>query len=155
MLTFLSPAVLFWVAALIIFLVVEAATVGLVSIWFAGGALAGLIAAALGAPIWLQALLFLAVSAILLALLRPFVQGLIAPAKTATNADRHLGKSALVTEEINNLLETGSVKLDGVIWTARSMDNTVIPVGETIVVHHIEGVKLIVQCPKAAVSEAT
>lgn len=144
MLTFLTPAALFWLAALIVFLVVEGATVGLVSIWFAGGALSSLIAAAAGAPIWMQIAVFLVVSAILLALLRPFVQKLLTPKKTATNVDRHLGKTALVTEEINNLLETGCVKLEGVSWTARSMDNTVIPVGETIIVHHIEGVKLMV-----------
>lgn len=140
----LSPMVLFWLVALILFAVAEAATVGLVSIWFAGGSLVALIAASLGAPLWLQIALFLVVSCILLALLRPFVRKVAMPHKTRTNADRHLGQTALVTEEIDNLKETGAVKLDGVIWTARSEDGSVIPVGTLIAVKKIAGVKVLV-----------
>lgn len=141
----ISPAALFWLAAVIIFCCVEAATVGLVSIWFAGGALAALIAASLGAPFWLQITLFVVVSGVLIALLRPLMRRVILPKKTATNADRHIGQVALVTEEIDNLRETGAVKLDGVIWTARSLGNQVIPVGAVIHVRSIQGVKVIVE----------
>lgn len=140
----ISPMALFWLVAMIVLCIVEASTVGLVSIWFAAGALAALIAAGAGAAIWLQITLFLVVSGIMLALLRPMMKKVILPKTTATNADRHLGKLALVTEEINNLKETGAVKLDGVVWTARSRDDEVIPEGTTIAVLRIEGVKVIV-----------
>lgn len=145
MLTLISPEVLFWLVALVGLLIFEGVTAGLVSIWFAGGALAALIAAGVGGAIWLQVVLFLVVSAGLLALLRPLIKDVIRPKKVATNVDRHLGKTALVTEEINNLHETGAVKLDGVVWTARGIDSQIIPVGSTITVHRIEGVKLIVE----------
>ena len=140
-----SPMALFWLVALIMLAAAEAATVGLVCIWFAGGALVALIAAGVGAPLWVQITLFLIVSAVLIALLRPMVRKIILPRKTATNADRHLGKTALVTEEINNLHETGAVKLDGVIWTARAKDDQVIPVGTVIRVLDIQGVKVVVE----------
>lgn len=140
----ISPMALIWLAALIILAIAEAATVGLVCIWFAGGALVALIAAGVGAPLWLQITLFLVASGLLLALLRPIMRKVVMPQKTATNADRHLGKTALVTEEINNLQETGAVKLDGVIWTARAENDQVIPVGTVIKVLRMEGVKVYV-----------
>lgn len=138
----LSPLTLFWLVALIIFGVAEAATVGLVSIWFAGGALAALIAAAAGGAIWLQIVLFVVVSVLMLALLRPMAQKISVPHQVRTNADRHLGRTALVTEAIDNLKEAGAVKLDGVVWSARSESGAVIPEGELITVRRIEGVKL-------------
>lgn len=144
LISMLSPMALFWLVALILLAVAEAATVGLVCIWFAGGALVALIAAGVGAPLWLQIGLFLVVSAILLALLRPMLRKIVRPQRTATNADRHLGRTALVTEEINNLKETGAVKLDGVTWTARTEGEQVIPAGTRIMVLRIEGVKMIV-----------
>lgn len=140
-----SPMALVWLVALILFAVAEAATVGLVSIWFAGGSLVALVAAGLNAPVWLQILLFLVVSVVMLALLRPFVKKVSAPNLTPTNADRNIGKTALVTEEINNLQETGAVRLNGVIWTARSEHGEVIPVGTTITVRRISGVKVWVE----------
>lgn len=142
--TILSPMALFWLVALIVFAVAEAVTVGLVSIWFAGGSLVALVTTSLGGPLWLQIALFLVVSCVLLALLRPFVKKVSLPHQTRTNADRHLGQTALVTEEINNLQETGAVKLDGVTWTARSADGGVIPVGTLITVQKIAGVKVLV-----------
>jgi membrane protein implicated in regulation of membrane protease activity len=142
--SFMSPMAWFCLVALVIFAVAEAATVGLVSIWFAGGALVALIIAGCGGPIWLQVLLFLAVSGIMLAMLRPFVRRMTKSSKTETNAGRHIGREALVQEEINNLTGTGAIKLDGVTWTARSESGEVIPVGETIVVRRIEGVKVFV-----------
>ncbi len=150
-LSLLSPVALFWLVALIVFAAVEAATVGLVSIWFAAGALAALITAGLGGPLWLQLTLFLAVSGVMLALLRPFVKKIAVPHRTRTNADRHLGQTALVTEEINNLAETGAVRLDGVVWSARSEDGQVIPVGTLITVRRISGVKVWVEPAEQAV----
>ncbi len=148
----LSPVALFWLVALIVFAVAEAATVGLVSIWFAGGSLVALVTCSLGGPLWLQITLFLVVSCVMLALLRPFVKKVSMPGRTRTNADRHLGKTALVTEEINNLQETGAVKLDGVTWTARSADGSIIPVGTLITVQKIAGVKVIVTPARETVS---
>lgn len=141
----MTPAAIFWLAAVIIFCCVEAATVGLVSIWFAGGSLGALVAASLGAPLWLQITIFVVISAGLIALLRPLMRKVILPKRTATNADRHIGQVALVTEEIDNLRETGAVKLDGVVWTARSLENEVIPIGTAISVRCIQGVKVIVE----------
>lgn len=144
MLSSLSSMTLMWLVAMLVFAVAEAATVGLVSIWFAVGAMVSMLASALGAPVWLQVLLFLVVSVAMLFLLRPFVKKVSGPA-AKTNADRHLEQTALVTEEINNLLETGAVKLDGVTWTARSQNGETIPVGTVIRVKKIAGVKLFVE----------
>lgn len=144
MLSILSPMTLMWLVALILFGIAEAATVGLVSIWFAAGAAVAMIVSALNGPAWLQVLLFLAVSIVLLALLRPFVNLVSNPNKQPTNADRHIGQQALVIEEIDNLAETGAVKLDGVVWSARSERGEIIPVGRLIEVKRIAGVKLYV-----------
>lgn len=141
-LAFVSPMTLFWLVALIVFGVAEAATVGLVSLWFAGGALVALVVAGFGGAIWLQIVLFLAVSCAMLALLRPMVRKISVPHRTRTNADRHLGQTALVTEEINNLKEVGAVRLDGVVWSARSESGEVISVDTLITVRRIEGVKV-------------
>ena len=140
--TLLSPMALFWLVALIVFGAAEAATVGLVSIWFAAGALVALIAAGLDAAIWLQIVLFLVVSGVMLALLRPFLRRVMRPERVRTNADRNIGRQALVTEEINNLAETGAVKISGVIWTARAVDDQIIPEGAVITVQRIEGAKV-------------
>ena len=148
-LSIVSPMTLVWLVALILFAVAEAATVGLVSIWFAGGSLAALIAAGVGGSIPLQIVLFLVVSCVMLALLRPFVKKISMPHRTRTNADRHIGQTALVTEEINNLEETGAVRLDGIIWTARSEGGETIPVGTLITVKRIAGAKVWV-APAAA-----
>lgn len=141
-LAIVSPMTLFWLVALIIFAVAEAATVGLVSIWFAGGALVALIVAGVGGAVWLQILLFMVVSCVMLALLRPMVRKFSVPHRVRTNADRHLGRNALVTEEINNLQEVGAVRLDGVVWSARSESGEIIPEGTLITVKRIEGVKV-------------
>lgn len=144
MLSAISPMTLMWLVAMVLFGLAEAATVGLVSLWFAAGAMVAAVVAGLDGPIWLQVLLFFAVSVVMLALLRPFVRKVSTPHRQATNADRHIGQPALVTEEINNLQETGAVKLDGVVWSARSQDGDVIPVGTLIRVERIAGVKLYV-----------
>ena len=144
----LSPMNIWWLAALVIFAVAEAVTVNLISIWFAGGALAALIAAGLSAPLWLQIVLFLVVSGVLLALVAPWARKASRVNSVATNADRHIGRQALVTEEINNLQESGAIRLDGVIWTARSESGEVIPAGTTITVKRIAGVKAYVEPAK-------
>ena len=133
-----------WLAALVIFAIVEASTVTLVSIWFVGGSLAALIAALLGAEIWLQAVIFLAVSVILLLSLRPLLRKFYTPKKEQTNAPANIGKLAVVTEDIDNLRGLGAVKLSGLVWTARSASGEPIPKGTLVKVERIEGVKAFV-----------
>ena len=141
-----SGTIAFWVAALVVFLIVEAVTAGLVSIWFVFGSLVALICAALGAAVWLQIFWFVIVSVATLVLTRPLVKRYVDSRSVATNADRSIGRAAVVTERIDNLAATGAVKLDGVVWTARSTDDAVaIESGERVTVRAIEGVKLIVE----------
>lgn len=141
-----SGTIAFWVAALVVFLIVEAVTAGLVSIWFVFGSLVALICAALGAAVWLQIFWFVIVSVATLVLTRPLVKRYVDSRSIATNADRSIGRAAVVTERIDNLAATGAVNLDGVVWTARSTDDAVaIETGERVTVRAIEGVKLIVE----------
>lgn len=141
-----SGTIAFWVVALVVFLIVEAVTAGLVSIWFVFGSLVALICAALGAAVWLQIFWFVIVSVATLVLTRPLVKRYVDSRSVATNADRSIGRAAVVTERIDNLAATGAVKLDGVMWTARSTDDAVaIETGERVTVRAIEGVKLIVE----------
>ena len=141
-----SGTIAFWVAALVVFLIVEAVTAGLVSIWFVFGSLVALICAALGAAVWLQIFWFVIVSVATLVLTRPLVKRYVDSRSVATNAARSIGRAAVVTERIDNLAATGAVKLDGVVWTARSTDDAVaIETGERVTVRAIEGVKLIVE----------
>ena len=130
-----------WLGALVFFLFMEASTVVLVSVWFAAGSLVALIASLLGAPLWLQIVLFLVVSGALLASLRPFVRKYLKPKIIATNVDANIGKEGYVTEDIDNLAAVGTVKLGSVIWTARSSDGSNIPAGTLVKVDKIEGVK--------------
>lgn len=141
-----SGTIAFWVVALVVFLIVEAVTAGLVSIWFVFGSLVALICAALGAAVWLQIFWFVIVSVATLVLTRPLVKRYVDSRSIATNADRSIGRAAVVTERIDNLAATGAVNLDGVVWTARSTDDAVaIETGERVTVRAIEGVKLIVE----------
>jgi len=145
-------AVFLWLALLILFLVVEGSTVTLVSIWFSAGSLVAMIVALLGGPFWLQLILFLGVSAGLLALLRPMVRKYIKPKVTATNVDSLIGSQGYVTETVDNIAATGQVKLGAMPWTARSTDGSPIPAGTLIRVDRIEGVKAFVSPVKETVN---
>ena len=139
----MNYAIYFWIAAVVIFAIVEAATVNLVSVWFIAGSIGALCCAALGAAVWVQTLVFLLLSLVLLLLLRPLSKKLLNVTKT--NADRLIGREALVMEEIDNLRETGAIKIGGVEWTAKTETQQVIPVGTKIRILRIEGAKLIVE----------
>ena len=129
-----------WLGAVVAFGVLEAATAALVSIWFVGGAAVALLASFLGAALWLQIALFLAVSVGILAAVRPLMKR--ANAKTVpTNLDRVIGCTARVTEEIDN----EAVYVEGKTWTARSSDGTVLPIGTRVIAERMEGVKLYVK----------
>ena len=116
---------LIWLIAMIVLLIVEAVVPGLVSIWFALGALAARIAAILHAPMWLQLVWFFVVSIAALVLTRPLAKKYVNGRVKPTNADMILGKECVVTEEIDNIRGTGAVTVGGKVWTARSADVTV------------------------------
>lgn len=140
----MNMEVIIWVAAVVAFGILEAATAGLVSIWFVCGSAAGLIAAGCKAPIWLQVVLFFAVSIAALVVTRPLVRKFAGNAPS-TNADRVLGMTARVTEEINNDAPAGAVYADGKEWSARSETGEVIAAGTMVTVVRMEGVKLFVK----------
>ena len=133
-----------WIAAIIVFGIAEAATAGLVSIWFVGGSAAALISAIFGAPLWLQFVLFLLVSIALLAATRPIAWRMLNKAITPTNADRVLHHTARVVEAVDNERPSGAVYIDGKTWTARSEDGTVLAKDTMVQVVRMEGVKLFV-----------
>lgn len=134
-----------WLAAGVVFLILEGVTSALVSLWFVGGSLVSMVAALLGAPLWLQIVLFFVVSAALLLALRPLSRKYLKPKRSATNAAGNIGKTAIVTEEINNLQGVGAVKIAGVTWSARSEGNVKIEKDALVTVKAIEGVKVIVK----------
>lgn len=135
----------FWLIAIALLLLVEFATAALTTIWFAGGSLLALLCAVAGGPVWMQVVLFLAGSAVLLLLTRPMAVRMLHKGTVATNADSLIGQEAVVTEKIDNLQSTGTVQINGQEWTARSVNpEHVIEKGEVVMVRAIEGVKLIV-----------
>ena len=143
-------AAILWLLLLVVFLVVEASTVTLVSLWFAAGALASMIVAMLGGAVWLQALVFLAVSSVLLTALRPLVRKFVTPRLTRTNVDSVIGSAGPVTAAIDNVAASGQVKLGGMVWTARSTSGEPIPEGTLVTVDRIEGVKVFVSPAEVA-----
>ena len=135
-----------WLVAMIVLLVIEGVVPGLISIWFALGALAALVSALLHAPLWLQIVWFLVVSIAALALTRPLAKKYINAKTQPTNADMLIGKECVVRESIDNVLGAGAVSVDGKVWTARTAhDDIKVPEGSRAVVVRIEGVKLIVK----------
>ncbi len=146
----MSLAVIIWIIAIAAFLTLEAATVSLVSLWFVGGAFCAMVAAILGAGWLIQFAVFVLVSAALLALVRPLVRKYVSPKATRTNADRLIGRQALVTEDIDNLTAKGAIRIDGVLWTARSADESLIAEGTRVIITCIEGAKVYVKPADAA-----
>lgn len=134
----------FWIVLVILCVIAEAITEQLVSIWFALGAVVALIANLAFAAEWLQFTLFLAVSFIALLATRPLVKKYLYRKRQPTNADRVIGTQAVVLETIDNIAGKGLVKVNGMDWTARSEDDTLIPQGSMVTVSAIEGVKVIV-----------
>lgn len=140
------PLSVLWLAGIIVFAVLEAATASaLVSIWFAVGSLAALIVSFFTDNFWIQLVVFFVVSIVVLALVRPLTRKYFTPKTEATNADRWVGQTAIVTETIDNLAATGQVQLKGQTWTARGEDNAPLTAGTRVEVVRIEGVKVIVR----------
>lgn len=141
----LLPASVIWLGLVVLFLVIEAVTVSLVSVWFGLGALAATLVSLAVDNVWVQIGVFLAVSAAAMAGLRPLSRRWLTGRKQPTNADRVIGATGLVQEAIDNLAGTGAVQVFGQVWTARSADGAEIPVGTQVTILRIEGVKLFVQ----------
>ena len=141
----LDPAIL-WPGLVIILLIIEIATMGLTTIWFAGGAMAAFFSTFFGATPATQRTIFLVLSLALLVVTRPAAVKYMRGSRVKTNAESLIGRLAVVTAEINNLAQSGEVIISDVSWTARSrMDSNVIPVGSKVKICAIEGVKLIVE----------
>ena len=135
-----------WLGAMIALLIVEALAPGLVSIWFALGALAAMISSMLGAPLWLQLVWFFLVSVVSLLLTRPLAKKYVNGRAVPTNADMAIGKDCVVTETIDNVHGTGAVSVGGKIWTARmASPEGRAEKGTVLRAVRIEGVKLIVE----------
>ena len=146
-------AAITWLVLMVVFLAAEASTVTMVSLWFAAGALAAMVISLLKGAVWLQTVVFLAVSVVLLLALRPLVRKYITPKLTATNVDSVIGSTGLVSVAIDNISATGQVKLGGMVWTARSTTGETISEGSLVKVDKIEGVKVFVT-PVEAVEKA-
>lgn len=133
-----------WLIALAVFVVIEAVTYQLVSVWFAIGAAGALIAFVCGAALPVQIGVFVALSVVMFAALRPVSMKLVNKHRIKTNADELEGKAVLITEAVDNVNGTGAGKINGMAWTVRSVSDESIPVGSTARIVRIEGVKLIV-----------
>lgn len=149
----MNPTATVWLVLLILFLMAEGATAAVTTVWFAGGALVAMLASLLGAELWLQVVLFLAVSILLLLSLRPLLKKYITPKKVRTNVDSVIGSEGIVLDRIDNIACTGRVKLGGMEWTARSASDEIIEPGTVIRVEKIEGVKVFVTTVRATAKQ--
>ena len=135
-----------WLAALVLFVVIEIATMGLTTIWFAGGALIALILAMLEVSFYVQLGVFLVISIVLLVSTRPLAMKFFNAERVKTNVNSIIGKQAIVVAQINNLKEEGQVIVNGMEWSARSYEEErIIPTGTVVEVKEIRGVKVIVK----------
>lgn len=136
-----------WLGVLIICLIVEAATLGLASIWFAAGALVSMLLAAFGASVWVQIAVFTVVSIPLMIAVRPIAVRFFNNKRIKTNVEEVPGKTGIVREDINNIEGTGRVILEGKDWMARCEKSEDSPIlkGTMVEVVSVEGVKLIVR----------
>lgn len=134
-----------WLGVLVLAVILEAFTFALVSVWFVPGALVSMILAFIpGVPLWVQIVVFLTLTLVLMIFLKPIADKILIGKRVATNADAVIGEMAVVTEPINNIEAKGQVKVKGQIWSARASDqNTTYEIGEILNVIAIEGVKLI------------
>ena len=134
-----------WLCALVFFVIVEAMTVQMLCIWFAASSLVSLVLALIGVPEWAQIVVFFLCTAVLLIFTRPIVKRFMNKPRERTNADRIIGMTAVVIQEINNDKAEGQVSVANQVWTARSTSGEIIPVDTKVEVRSIEGVKAIVE----------
>ncbi len=142
----MNEMLIFWLVLLIVCIVIEVATMGLTTIWFAGGALIAVLSALLGAPVWLQIILFFAVSLLLLIFTRPVAVKYFNKDRIKTNVESMVGRQAIVVSEIDNIQGIGQVTVGGQEWSARSHDDKIrIPAGAVVDVVAVNGVRLVVK----------
>ncbi len=135
-----------WLIVFVACIVIEIITMGLTTIWFAGGALVAAIGAAVGAPLWLQIVLCVVVSLVLLYFTRPIAVKYFNKDRVKTNAESLVGRQAIVISEIDNLQGIGQVTVGGQEWTARTTEEGItLPVGSVVIIRAISGVKLMVE----------
>lgn len=148
-------AEMFWVAVIVVTIVVEIVTVGLTTIWMTGGALVALAIAVLGGSLNLQLAVFFGVTFVLLYWTRPIAVKYLNSRRTRTNVEETLGQPVRVIERVDNKEGTGKVNYKGMEWTARSaLDEDVFEVDDVVVVQAIEGVKMLVaRAPVAEISD--
>lgn len=136
---------MYWVIAIAVFSFIEVITPQFVTLWFAAGSAVAMIFALAGLPVIAQVIAFIVSSAVFLIVTRPLYDKFIKTRQVATNTDSLIGKTAIVTDDIDNDEGVGFVKVSGQIWSARTSDGTLIVKGEKVKVLSIEGVKLIVE----------
>lgn len=135
-----------WLIVFVVCIVVEIISMGLTTIWFAGGALAAAVISAIGAPLWLQIAVFAVVSLVLLYFTRPIAVKYFNKDRVKTNAEGLVGKQAIVISEIDNMQGIGQVTVGGQEWTARTTEEGItLPVGSVVIIRAISGVKLMVE----------
>ena len=134
-----------WLVVLAILLVIEFLTLGLTTVWFAGGALIAFLVSLAGGPLWRQILLFLVISVVLLLFTRPLAVKYLNKNVQKTNVDSIPGQKGIVTVTIDNLKAEGQVTIRGMEWSARAKDDNIIEKGKVVRVLSVEGVKLIVE----------
>ena len=142
----MTDMVIFWLVVMVALIVIELATLGLTTIWFACGALVAVVAAAMDAPLLLQILMFVVVSFAVLLAVRPIAVKYFNKDRTRTNIESMIGRQAIVVSEIDNMQGIGQVSVNGMEWSARSTINELkIAVGRVVVIRAVDGVKLIVE----------
>lgn len=135
-----------WLSIFIVLVGIEAATLGLTTIWFAGGALVAMVLSWFQIPGWIQFMVFVGVSVVMLVFTRPAAERLLKKARTKTNAESLIGTTAVVRETVNNLEGTGTARVGGLDWMARAEQDAAVFVPDSKVeIVRIEGVKLIVR----------
>ena len=135
-----------WLIVFVACVAIEIVTMGLTTIWFAGGSLMAAVVSAIGAPLWLQLILFFGVSLLLLYLTRPIAVKYFNKDRVKTNAESLVGQQAIVISEIDNLQGIGQVTVNGQEWTARNArGNDRLSVGSVVYIRAISGVKLMVE----------
>lgn len=135
-----------WLIVFVVCIVAEIISMGLTTIWFAGGALVATVVAAIGGPLWLQITVFAAVSLVLLYFTRPVAVKYFNKDRVKTNAESMVGKQAIVISEIDNLQGIGQVTVGGLEWSARTIEEGItLPVGSVVIIRAISGVKLMVE----------
>ncbi len=135
----------FWVIVAAITLVIEIISLGLSSIWFTGGAIVAAIVGYMGGPVWLQIVLFIGISTVLLLAMRPLAKKKLALGQEKTNVDSMIGRTEKVLTTVDNNEGTGMIRIADVEWRAVSLDGSVIPEGTLVKIERLEGTKLFVR----------